>query len=129
MVVRWNIWISGMKREKSRPPPLRPSRTHVLAGTVFVASLAPAAAQDIRGLEICTAEKQIDRRTGCLQANAEFLQSALNKLARETEEKIAAADRDLAAARAEIAVLRSTLDRLSSELAQIKAKADSHSKK
>jgi len=44
-------------------------------------------------------------------------------------EKIAAADRNLATARAEIVVLRSTIDKLSNELAQMKAKADPHSKK
>jgi BMFP domain-containing protein YqiC len=71
----------------------------------------------------------MERRTGCLQANAEFLQQALNKLARETDEKIAAADRNLAAARAEIAALRSTIEKLSDELVQVKAKADPHSKK
>ena len=41
-------------------------------------ALSPAAPQDISGLEICTAEKQMDRRTACLQANVEFLQQALN---------------------------------------------------
>jgi hypothetical protein len=118
-----------MKHERPRPlrPQLRPAC--VLAGALLVALLSPAAAQDVRGLEICTAEKQMDRRTGCLQANAEFLQQALNKLARETDEKIAAADRNLAAAHAEIVALKSTVDKLSSELAQVKAKADPHSKK
>ena len=101
----------------------------MLVGALFVALLSPAAAQDVRGLEICTVEKQMERRTGCLQANAEFLQQALNKLARETDEKIAAADRNLAAARAEIAALRSTMEKLSDELVQVKAKADPHSKK
>src|SRR5277367_2546811 len=56
---------------------------------VFVAQhLTSAAAQDIRGLEICTAEKQMERRTGCLQANVEFLQQALTKLARETRTRL-----------------------------------------
>jgi hypothetical protein len=99
------------------------------AGLVFVMSLSPAAAQDIRGMEVCTAEKQMERRTSCLQANVEFLQQALIKLARETQEKIAAADRDLAAARAEIAALKSTLEKLNGELEQMKVKAKPESKK
>jgi len=94
-----------------------------------LALLSPAAAQDVRGLEVCTAEKQMERRTGCLQANVEFLQQALAKLARETQEKIAAAGRDLTTARAEIAALKSTLDRLNNELAQMKAKAEPAGKK
>jgi esterase/lipase len=94
-----------------------------------MAPLSPAAAQDIRGLEICTTEKQMDRRTACLQANVEFLQQALTKLERESDEKIAAAERNLAVARAEIAALRSAIEKLANELAQIKAKADTQGKK
>jgi hypothetical protein len=96
---------------------------------VLVTSLSPAAAQDIRGMEVCTAEKQMERRTACLQANVEFLQQALLKLARETQEKSAAADRDLAAAQAEISALKSTMEKLNSELKQMKAKAEPETKK
>jgi hypothetical protein len=46
---------------------------------------ARATAQDIPGLEVCTTEKQMERRTGCLQGNDQYLQQALSKLARETE--------------------------------------------
>ncbi len=99
------------------------------AGLVLVTSLSPAAAQDIRGVEVCTAEKQMERRTGCLQANVEFLQQALNKLAHDTQEKSAAADRDLAAARAEIAALKSAMEKLNSDLKQMKVKAEPESKK
>lgn len=80
-------------------------------------------------MEVCTAETKMERRTGCMQANVEFLQQALNKLARETQDKIAAADRDLAAARAEIAALRSTVEKIRSELAQMKPKAEPAAKK
>ncbi len=33
-----------------------------------------AHAQDVPGIEICTVEKTMERRTGCLQSNVEFLQ-------------------------------------------------------
>jgi phage shock protein A len=69
-------------------------------------------------------EKQIERRTGCLQANIEFLQQSLTKLARELQDKIGAAGRDLAAARAEIAELRSGMAKMNGELAQLKANAE-----
>lgn len=92
-----------------------------LAGALLVATLSPLAAQDIRGVERCMVETRIDRRTGCLQANIEYLEQALMKLARETQDKMTAADRDLAAARAEIAGLKSTLEKLTTELAQMKA--------
>ena len=100
-----------------------------LAGPLLLALVLPAAAQDIRGLEVCTAEKQMERRTGCLQSNVEYLQQALTKLTRETQEKIAAAGRDLAAARAEITTLRSALAKLASDLAELKAKAEPAGKK
>ena len=90
------------------------------AGALLIALLSPAAAQDIRGLEVCTAEKQMERRTGCLQANIEFLQQVLTRLTRETQDKIATIGRDLAAAQAEIATLKSTIAKLNGELAQLK---------
>jgi hypothetical protein len=96
---------------------------------VVVTLLPPAAAQDIRGIEVCTAEKQMDRRTSCLQANVEFLQQALNKLAHDSADKQSATDRDLAAARAEITALRSAVDKLTSDLKDMKAKADADHKK
>jgi hypothetical protein len=85
---------------------------------------SPAIAQDIPGLELCTAEKQMERRTGCLQSNDDFLQQTLSKLARETNAKITASGRALAAAQAEIATLKLAVEKLNSELAQMKAKAE-----
>jgi hypothetical protein len=102
----------------------------LLAGLLLTVAIpVPAIAQDIPGIEVCTAEKQMDRRTGCLQSNVDFLHRALNKLTRETQDKIAAADRDLAVARAEIAALKSAVEKLNSELAQIKTNADKAKKK
>ena len=91
--------------------------------------LSAAAAQDIRGLEVCTAEKQMERRTGCLQANVEFLQQELTRLTRETRDQLAAAGRDLATARAEIAALKSALAKLEGEVAKIRAKPEPGGKK
>jgi septal ring factor EnvC (AmiA/AmiB activator) len=98
------------------------------AGALLVL-LLPVAAQDIRGMERCTAETRMERRTGCLQANVEYLQQVLIKLTRETQDKLAATDRDLAAARAEIASLKSALEKLNSELTQMKTSAESSGKK
>jgi hypothetical protein len=98
----------------------------LILATVVV---SPAAAQDIRGVEKCTAEAQMERRTGCLQANVEFLHQALIKLERDAREKINALTRDLAASRTEIAALKSTVARLDGELAQLKAKGNGGAKK
>ena len=118
-----------MRREQPRLLRRRAGRAFPLAAALLIAPLAPAAAQDIRGLEVCTSEKQMDRRTACLQANVEFLQQALSKLDRETDAKIAAAARDLATAPAEITTLKSTIEKLGSELAHMKAKGDPPGKK
>lgn len=108
----------------SEARPFLPSLTALLV--MFV---SPAIGQDIRGMEVCTAEKQMERRTSCLQADVEYLQQALLKLDREMHDKSAAADRDLTEDRAEIAALKSKIEQLDSALAQMKAKAEPNGKK
>jgi septal ring factor EnvC (AmiA/AmiB activator) len=98
-------------------------------GGLLLAAPSSARAQDIRGLEVCTAEKQMDRRTSCLQANVEFLQQTLNKLAHDIQDKLAADDRNLSVAQAEIAALKTTVEKLNAELAQMKVKPEPGSKK
>ncbi|MGD9767684.1 MAG: hypothetical protein AB7U62_08570, partial [Pseudolabrys sp.] len=78
---------------------------------------ATAFAQDIRGLEICTAEKQMDRRTSCLQSNVQFLQQTLTRVTREAQEKLTAAGREIAAHQADIATLKADIAALRAELA------------
>ncbi len=117
---------------KDHPSYRRPTAAQFLrcAGALLIATLlSPAAAQDIRGIEACTAEKQMERRTGCLQTNVEFLQQALTRLARETQDKIAAAGRDLTAAKAEIAALKAAMTKLNDELTQMKVKTEPNGKK
>ena len=95
--------------------------TRLVLGLLAVFAIAPAAAaQDIRGLEVCTAEKAMDRRTGCLQSNVEFLHQALDKQSRETRAKLDAVRREAAAQKAEIAALKSALAKLQHELAELK---------
>ncbi len=84
-----------------------------LAVLVLLAFVAPAAAQDIRGMEACLAEKQMERRTGCLQANMEFLQQEIIKLKRDNQAQ-------LNAAKADIAALKAALVKLDGEMAQLK---------
>ncbi len=86
---------------------------------------APAIAQDVRGLEVCTAEKAMERRTSCLQSNVEFLQQTLAKHARDMQAKLDAASREAAAQKAELAALKTALAKLQHELAELKkAKPD-----
>jgi septal ring factor EnvC (AmiA/AmiB activator) len=79
------------------------------AAALALCAVSPVHAQDVRGLEVCTAEKQMDRRTSCLQANTEFLQGLIERNAREARQKLDAAGKDLASARNEITALKATL--------------------
>ena len=92
----------------------------LIAFAFAFALAAPAAAQDVRGLEICTVEKTMERRTSCLQSNVEFLQQTLAKHTRETQDRLKAANREIAAQKAEIAALKASLAKLQHELAELK---------
>ena len=106
------------------------SRICVTAALIVGALLSPAAAQDIRGVEKCTAEAQMERRTGCLQANVEFLHQALDKQRRDLQGKLDAAGRDAATQKIEIATLKAALVKLEHELAELrKAKPDNKTDK
>jgi septal ring factor EnvC (AmiA/AmiB activator) len=95
--------------------------TRLILGLLAVFAIAPAAAaQDIRGLEVCTAEKAMDRRTSCLQSNVEFLQQALTKHIRDTKAKLDAAQREAVAQKAELATVKAALAKLHHELAELK---------
>jgi septal ring factor EnvC (AmiA/AmiB activator) len=94
--------------------------SRLLVTFVVLIFAAAASAQDIRGLEICTAEKVMERRTSCLQSNVEFLQQALAKQARDTQAKLNAAAQESAAHKAEIAALKADLAKLQREVAEVK---------
>lgn len=85
---------------------------------------APASAQDVRGLEVCTAEKQMERRTGCLQANVEFLQQHLNKVALEARQRQAAGERELNAAKAQLASATREIAALKEALAGLRKQVE-----
>ena len=92
----------------------------LLALLASLAIAAPALAQDIRGLEVCTAEKAMDRRTGCLQSNVEFLQQELAKQTRAMQGKLADANREITVQKSELVALKAALTKLQLELAELK---------
>jgi septal ring factor EnvC (AmiA/AmiB activator) len=69
-------------------------------------------AQDIPGIEICTAEKTMERRTSCLQSNIDFLQKTVTKVAADYQQKLDAANRQLESLKATTAGLQKALDEL-----------------
>jgi uncharacterized protein HemX len=78
-----------------------------------------AAAQDVPGIEICTVEKTMERRTSCLQSNVDFLQKTISKLAADHRQKLDAANRQVEALKGSLAALQKTVDDL--QAAQKKA--------
>jgi hypothetical protein len=66
-------------------------------------------AQDIPGIEICTAEKAMDRRTSCLQSNVDFLQKTITRLTTDHQQKIDAATRQIEALKATVAGLQKVI--------------------
>jgi predicted nucleic acid-binding Zn-ribbon protein len=76
--------------------------------TLALLALAPmnAAAQDIPGIEICTVEKTMERRTSCLQSNVDFLQKTIARLTIDHQQKIDAANRQIEALKAVVAGLQ-----------------------
>ena len=96
----------------------------VLAPCVL-ASVA-ACAQDVPGIEICTVEKTMERRTSCLQSNVDFLQKTIAKLAADHAQKLDATNRQIEGLKATLASLQKIVDELQS--AQKKVAEDSKKK-
>src|SRR6266404_2706947 len=86
-----------------------------MAGRTFFGALiaapclllpAAAFAQDVPGIEICTVEKTMERRTSCLQSNVDFLMKTINKLTLDHQQKIDAANRQIEALKGAVAGLQ-----------------------
>jgi chromosome segregation ATPase len=95
-----------------------------LAAAWSVAMLLTAAglAQDVPGVEICTRESRMDRRTGCLQSNVEFLQQVVTKNALDAQQKLSAATREIAALKEQLAAANRDLATLKDAFAAMDAK-------
>ena len=77
-----------------------------LALALPIALPAELRAQDIPGIEICTVEKAMDRRTSCLQSNVEFLQKTITRLTADHQQKLDAANRQIEALKVAVAGLQ-----------------------
>ena len=97
------------------------ARTAVVV-PLMLALAANTYAQDVPGIEICTVEKTMERRTSCLQSNVDFLQKTITKLAADDQQKIDAANRQIEALKSALASLQKVADDL--QAAQKKAAED-----
>jgi prophage DNA circulation protein len=107
----------------------------MIGRTAFIASLillpcmlipAGTRAQDVPGIEICTVEKTMERRTSCLQSNVDFLQKTIAKLAADHQQKLDAANRQIEGLKSTVAGLQKIVDDL--QTAQKKVAEDQKKK-
>jgi hypothetical protein len=90
-------------------------RVAVVASLVLAPCLwisRTAAAQDVPGIEICTVEKTMERRTSCLQSNIDFLQKTIAKLAADHQQKLDAARAQIESLKVTVTSLQKIVDDL-----------------
>ena len=80
-----------------------------LAALILAQMPVRASAQDVPGIEICTVEKTMERRTSCLQSNVDFLQKTVTRLTIDHQQKIDAANRQIEALKAVVAGLQKVI--------------------
>src|SRR3981189_2300583 len=83
---------------------------------------AGARAPDVPGIEICTVEKTMERRTSCLQSNVDFLQKTITKLGAAHQQKLDAANRQIDGMKRRVIGLQKIVDDL--QAAQKQAAGD-----
>ena len=82
-----------------------------------------AQAQDVPGIELCTRESNMERRTGCLQSNIEYLQKLIAKNAATAQQKLDAANVEIAALKAAMASLQASVEKLQSAATKLDSSA------
>ena len=92
------------------------NRITVAAFALLMASLPAAVhAQDVPGIEICTVEKTMERRTSCLQSNVDFLQKTITKLTTDHQQKIDASNRQIDALKNAVISLQKIVSELAAQ--------------
>jgi flagellar motility protein MotE (MotC chaperone) len=98
----------------------------VFAAMIAIAGVVPlrAYAQDVPGIEICTVEKTMERRTSCLQSNVDFLQKTITKLALDQQRRIDAAIRQIDGLKATVASLEKLVEEQKKAIEEAKKAAE-----
>jgi len=92
----------------------RTARIRWIAALVIAAFPASVHAQDVPGIEICTVEKTMERRTSCLQSNVDFLQKTITRLTTDHQQKIDASNRQIEALKGAVIGLQKVVSELQS---------------
>ena len=105
-------------------------RSTIMLGFIgcALAFAGQASAQDVPGIENCMAEKQIERRTGCLQSNINFLKTQIStevgRARAESQAKLDDAAKQIDALKLLVAGLQAQLKQLQADVAAAKGKAE-----
>lgn len=79
---------------------------------MLVVAFDLARAQDIAGIEDCTKAAGLDKRTGCLQSNVNFLQQLVTKNAAEARQRLNAANNEIVALKSIVTSLQASVEEL-----------------
>jgi hypothetical protein len=97
---------------------------HIVRLVALLVALGGAArAQDVQGIELCTREASMERRTGCLQSNTQYLQGVIAKNAAEARQKLGAAAGEIGALKGEVVTLKAELAALQARLDKLETAA------
>jgi esterase/lipase len=94
----------------------------ILIVSLLVLFATRAFAQDVPGIEICTAEKTMERRTSCLQSNIDFLKKTITKVQLDSQQRIDAANRQVDGLKATVAGLQKLVDDLKTQVQALEKK-------
>jgi tRNA uridine 5-carbamoylmethylation protein Kti12 len=94
----------------------------LFASCVLISS--DSRAQDVPGIEICTVEKTMERRTSCLQSNVDFLQKTITKLALDQQRRIDAAIRQIEGLKAQVVSLEKLVEEQKKAIEEAKKAAE-----
>lgn len=108
-VAKWGIALKTNRESRMGRRMALAATTLALTGQALI---GPAIAQDVPGIEICTAEKTMERRTSCLQSNVNFLMRSIAKLTQDNQQKLDAANRQIDALKASVVSLQTKVNEL-----------------
>jgi hypothetical protein len=84
----------------------------VLCWGIMVIGVDFARAQDIAGIEDCTKTTGLDKRTGCLQSNINFLQQLVMKNSLDARQRLNAAYNEVIALKSVVTGLQASVEQL-----------------
>jgi hypothetical protein len=71
-----------------------------------------AQAQDIAGIEDCTKASGLEKRTGCLQSNINFLQQLVTRNSLDARQRLDASRNEIIALKSAVASLQTSVEQL-----------------